>query len=186
MKQRMLLIIDPQVDFVTGALKVEGAGPAMHALAGYIGAHGHEYAACVITADWHPADHISFDANGGIWPPHCIAFSVGAAIYAPVYEAALRSCRSVRVLTKGLAAGHEEYSIFANRESSSALDVMIASQGIERIDLCGIAGDVCVSDTLLDGISRYGNNMFNVLVEFCPSIDGGKRLGELAEKINNH
>jgi nicotinamidase/pyrazinamidase len=32
----------------------------------------------VVTRDWHPGGHMSFDDRGGPWPPHCIAGTEGA------------------------------------------------------------------------------------------------------------
>lgn len=180
---RMLLIVDPQVDFVTGSLKVAGAEKAMDSLAAYMRRHGCDYAACVITADWHPATHISFAGNGGPWPRHCVAYSVGAAIYPPVYDAALSCCAESRVLLKGLDPKHEEYSIFSNAASALLLDEIIDTRDIGKIDVCGLAGDVCVCATLADGISRYGREMFHVLERFSPSIDGGAALNELIMKF---
>ncbi len=29
--------------------------------------------------DWHPPNHCSFKPYGGLWPPHCVAGSRGAA-----------------------------------------------------------------------------------------------------------
>ncbi|WP_239414073.1 MULTISPECIES: hypothetical protein [unclassified Bacteroides] len=63
------------------------------------------------------------------------------------------------------------------------LDNLIDGLHIDRIDLCGIAGDVCVLDTLKDGIKRYGTSIFHVLQEFCPSLDGGEVLGISIKKL---
>lgn len=68
----VLLIVDPQVDFVSGSLAVEGAPKAMKALAEYMAAHRKEIKSIVVTMDQHPADHCSFVAQGGQWPSHCV------------------------------------------------------------------------------------------------------------------
>ena len=180
--RKLLLIVDPQIDFINGTLPGKGARPAMDNLAKYIECCGEDYEMCVITADWHPYNHLSFVENGGRWPSHCVAFSKGAAIYPPVYEAALRCCKSTKVLTKGLANNHEEYSIFANDVSTAILDVILKSQKIDIVDICGLSGDICVSDTLEDGIHKYGTYKFNVLTQFSPSLDGGERLNEIISK----
>ena len=41
--KKLLLIVDPQVDFITGTLPVGGAAEAMDALATYVKEHGDEY-----------------------------------------------------------------------------------------------------------------------------------------------
>lgn len=62
---RLLLIVDPQIDFINGSLPVPGAEAAMDALAAYVAAQDGQYAAKVVTCDFHPHDHCSFTANGG-------------------------------------------------------------------------------------------------------------------------
>ena len=42
--KKMLLVVDPQIDFISGSLPVKGAAEAMDALAAYVKAHGDEYA----------------------------------------------------------------------------------------------------------------------------------------------
>lgn len=181
---RLLLIVDPQIDFITGSLSVPGAEQAMDALAGYIQEHGSEYAVCIITADWHPATHMSFNENGGIWPKHCVRFSQGAAIWPKVYDAALNNIAPTDVLVKGNDEATEEYSIFCNPKNTHIISDIIVSNGIKAIDVCGIAGDVCVSNTLEDGIREFGADMFRVLTPFCPSLDGGTHLQSLIKKYN--
>lgn len=70
--KRMLLIVDPQVDFVTGTLPVPHASEAMEKLAAYIAEENGKYDWLVVTEDWHPSRHCSFKENGGEWPVHCL------------------------------------------------------------------------------------------------------------------
>ena len=53
-----------------------------------------------------------------------------------------------------------------------------------EVDVCGLAGDVCVRATLSDGIAAFPEMKFRVLTRFSPSIDGGKAL-EKFMKDNN-
>lgn len=174
--RQLLLIVDPQVDFITGSLPVPGAESAMNRLAEYITGNNGLYAHKIITADRHPYNHVSFMENGGRWPRHCMHDTVGAAIWQPVFDAVYQTEGDVSILYKGQKSDTEEYSIFKNMESAKAIDRLIKEYGIEQIDLCGLAGDVCVSDTLNDGIKLYGNRFFNVLTEFSPSIFDGKSI----------
>lgn len=66
----MLLIVDPQIDFITGSLPVPGAEDAMNALALYLQEYGHLYGHIFITCDRHHLSHSSFKEYGGKWPPH--------------------------------------------------------------------------------------------------------------------
>lgn len=146
---RMLLIVDPQIDFINGSLPVKGAEKAMDDLAGYVAAHGHEYARIVITCDRHPADHCSFLENGGNWPAHCVGSSIGSCIWPKLTQALIPLSERVLILYKGENPAREEYSIFqATEEALKLHDIFKGS--ISEVDICGLAGDVCVADTLKD------------------------------------
>lgn len=167
---RLLLIVDPQVDFICGALPVPGAEAAMNRLAAYIRENDGKYAHKIITADRHPYDHCSFAACGGPWPRHCVGDTVGAAIWQAVFDALHQTEGEVTVLHKGQNPCVEEYSIFKNREGADAIGRLIEELRIGEIDICGLAGDVCVADTLKDGMAIYGRRMFHLLAEFSPKI----------------
>ena len=50
----MLIVVDPQIDFISGSLPVPGAAEAMNQLADYVKANGDDYALMVVTNDLHP------------------------------------------------------------------------------------------------------------------------------------
>ena len=102
--------------------------------------------------------------------------TVGAAIYPALVAPLNESSGLLKVLRKGVYEDREEYSIFKNHASANTLKQLITALEISQIDLCGLAGDVCVLDTLKDGIEQYGKKLFRVLTEFSPSLDGGKSL----------
>lgn len=176
------MIVDPQVDFINGSLPVPGAAEAMDKLAKYISGHNGDYLCKVVTTDWHPYFHCSFDVNGGQWPVHCVQNSVGAAIWPSLIAPLNITSGSFEVLRKGTDKDTEEYSVFKNDISCARLKEIIETYGIEKIDICGIAGDICVLNTLKDGTEIYGAGMFDVLEELSPSLDGGNALNEF---INN-
>lgn len=180
--KRLLLIIDPQIDFINGSLPVPGAVEAMDSLAEYIKANASRYEAIAITADCHPADHQSFQPQGGEWPVHCVRFSVGGAIWPAVYEAALASGCKVDVFPKGDRADVEEYSVFQNPSSRSELIHLVNKLDITDIAICGLAGDVCVLSSLRDALDLFPTLTFHVLTAFSPSLDGGAKLGVFMEQ----
>lgn len=164
--ERMLLIVDPQIDFINGSLPVPGAEEAMNALARYVEDHGDEYRYIFITCDNHPLNHLSFKESGGKWPTHCVMSSVGAAIWPPLMEALLRRPKQVEILYKGDNNLEEEYSIFRNENGSRRLYVTLMVDQIKEVDICGLAGDVCVAQTLEDGQRLYPHIHFHILKEF--------------------
>lgn len=174
--KRMLMIVDPQVDFINGSLPVPGAEDAMDRLAEYIRSVDGLYTHKIVTADRHPYDHCSFEDCGGMWPRHCVHDTVGAAVWQPLFAPLYTTQGGVIFVYKGQNSSHEEYSIFKNPESRTKIEMMVELGDIDVIDLCGLSGDICVLDTLRDGIELFGRDRFNVLTEYSPSLDGGKKL----------
>ena len=177
---KLLLIVDPQIDFITGTLPVPDAEAAMNALAKYIGENGSGYDLICVTCDRHPLRHISFTNYGGQWPPHCIESSVGAAIWPPVMKALEKQSSPVHFLYKGEKQDKDEYSIFQSDKGAAEMKKYILHSEISCIDICGLAGDVCVANTLRDAIRLYPSLRFCVLERFTASLDGGSTLETLA------
>ena len=181
--RKMLIVVDPQIDFISGSLPVPGAAEAMNQLADYVKANGDDYALMVVTNDWHPYDHCSFAPNGGPWPVHCVQNSEGAATYWPLLEALYQSETETLFLQKGDLRHREEYSIVQNTGAreffENTLDNSLLADAdcqYQYVDVCGIAGDVCVLNTLRDLLPIVGADRLRVLTRFAPSLDGGKAL----------
>ena len=67
-----LIVVDVQNDFLPGgALAVPDGDAVIAVLNQWIAAFETAGLPVFFTRDWHPADHCSFRARGGPWPPHC-------------------------------------------------------------------------------------------------------------------
>lgn len=180
---KLLLIVDPQVDFITGSLPVGGAAEAMDALADYVKEHGDEYVVKIVTSDWHPYHHSSFADEGGQWPRHCVQHSAGASIWESLLVALNESRGGFTLLYKGDSVEKEEYSIMQNERSAANLYKLIKLLKIDQIDVCGLAGDICVLNTAKDLKEIIGNANLNILEDYSPSLDGGNALRSFVESI---
>ena len=176
---RLLLIVDPQIDFINGTLPVPGAVQSMDALASYVEKHGRDYSLICVTCDRHPLRHVSFHTFGGRWPSHCLESSVGAAVWPPLMNALEKHSDSVLFLYKGESIDKDEYSIFQSSKGAAEMDSNIKVFGIEEIDICGLAGDVCVANTLRDALRLYPDIRFRILTHYTASLDGGTLLASL-------
>lgn len=181
--KKMLLIVDPQVDFITGTLPVPSAAEAMDALAEYVRAHGEDYSVKVVTSDWHPYHHSSFVPEGGQWPRHCVQHSAGAALWQSLLVALNETIDGFQMLYKGDTINREEYSILQNKRSARLLLELLVDHHIDQIDVCGLAGDVCVLNTCKDLKAMIGERQLHVLSELAPSLDGGKALNEFVKTL---
>src|SRR3954451_12025582 len=75
-----LVIVDFQNDFTPGGALAVPDGDRVAARLNELAASG-AYDLVVATRDWHPPDHGSFSARGGIWPEHCVAGTPGAELH---------------------------------------------------------------------------------------------------------
>jgi nicotinamidase/pyrazinamidase len=98
----------------------------------------------VATRDWHPADHGSFEEQGGPWPPHCVQGTPGAELHD-----ALDRSRVDVVVDKGQDQETEGYSGFQATE----LERLLRDHDVDRVTLVGLATDVCVRHTALDALN---------------------------------
>lgn len=141
-----LVIVDLQSDFLPGgSLAVPNGDAVIPVLNAAIAVFEQRGLPIFATRDWHPTDHCSFLAQGGPWPPHCIANTAGAA-FAP----ALRLPLAATIVSKATTADKDAYSGFADTE----LDLLLRAAGVRRTVVGGLATDYCVLNTVRDALAR--------------------------------
>ena len=147
--KKMLLIIDPQYDFIEGGnLGVKGGTHALDVVNDHLLKHGEEYTFIALTSDWHPYNHCSFNGYGGIWNRHCVAHTQGASIYQPLLESLWTLKLPHGIFCKGMKQDTWEYSVMDNDISSEQLISIIEKNEIDEIVVCGLALDYCVVDSI--------------------------------------
>lgn len=140
-----LFVIDMQNDFLPGgALAVEGADKIIPAINNYIKIFENENLPIFFTRDYHPKNHLSFKENGGVWPPHCVQGTEGAAF--PKELAMPNDNRFI--ISKGTSEDFDAYSAF----QGTILHSLLQERGIKRVFLCGVATDFCVKHTALGAL----------------------------------
>lgn len=139
-----LIAVDVQRDFLPdGSLAVPDGHEVVPVLNDYISLFRQEGLPVVATRDWHPRDHCSFDAQGGLWPPHCVQDSDGAA-----FADDLELPEDVIVISKGTSKDSDAYSGFDGTD----LEAYLRQRGVERLFIGGLATDYCVLATVTDGL----------------------------------
>ena len=184
--ERMLIIVDPQIDFTTGSLATAKGPEAMDRLAAAINNGALDnYTWVIVTQDAHPTDHCSFVENGGVFPPHCVQETEGMNVY-PSLEKALVDSRfgNYHFMTKGDLADKEEFSIFQNARSSEKLTYIIKEEiKFEGIDVCGIATDYCVYETVKDLMNIYPAKQIRVVTNCIAAVDDNDtKLADLMQE----
>ncbi len=152
----------------------------------------------VATRDWHPSDHVSFDASSQppdnkafessttiwnpqnpsesvtipIWPVHCVQGTPGAQIIPEIDVSKIN-----RIIDKGRDSRVEMFSAFAdafgNKSEAASFDLAayLKENGISKVFVVGLAGDYCVRCTAIDA-RKEGFDVY-VVEEAVKSIDTG-------------
>ena len=177
MDRTALVIVDLQIDFCPGgALPVLGGDLIVPVVNQLLGRFSKSDSPIFATRDWHPANHISFVPQGGIWPPHCVQETEGAR-----FHPGLELPASTTIISKASQVDKDAYSGFEGTDLTRQLREL----SVENIVICGLATDYCVKATALDGLAAgfavevMAAGIRGVEVE---AGDSDKAIAEMAEK----
>ena len=139
-----LLIADIQKDFLPGgALPVPKGDEIIPVLNEYAKIFSKAKAKIIASKDWHPSNHMSFTAQGGRWPPHCVQETEGAN-----FHPNLKLPKGTETISKATDPAKEAYSVFDGTNLAEALK----SQGATRVFVGGLATDYCIVNTVRDAL----------------------------------
>ena len=139
-----LMVVDVQVDFCPGgALPIPDGDRVVPVLNSWIEAARKRGLPIYFSRDWHPARHMSFQDQGGLWPPHCLQDSPGARLHPDLIVPA-----GAVLVTKGVRFDKDQNSAF----DDTGLGAQLRRDGVRRLWVGGLALDVCVRATVLDAL----------------------------------
>lgn len=155
--QELLVVIDYQNDFVTGALKNDAAAALEAGIAARVAAHLERGGRVLFTRDTHDAAYPETREGKFLPVPHCIKGSEGWALYGALaqYEEGVRD--GVAIINKptfGCAALPAE--------------VMALCGGApDKIEICGVVTDICVISNAILLHSAFLNSRIVILKNLC-------------------
>ncbi len=155
-----LLVIDMQNCFVPGGSLAVKEGDQIVPLINQL---AKTFKNVVLTQDWHTPDHVSFASQHAgkkpfeaiklhygtqvLWPDHCVQGTEGAAIVNGIDIPHAQA-----IIRKGYNRNVDSYSAFleADRKTETGLAGYLKNRTINRVFVCGLATDYCVSWSALD------------------------------------
>src|SRR5688572_19814541 len=132
-----ILLVDPQYDFFPGgALAVAGGDEIVAPINELLRKHAE--APVFASRDWHPPETRHFKARGGIWPPHCVQGTRGAAFHAGL------QMEKARVFDKGMHPEDDAgYSAFEAVREQDGRRVTLLEElrryGVDELIVAGLA-----------------------------------------------
>jgi len=154
LQESALILVDIQNDFCPGGALAVNEGDRIVPIVNRLISR---FPLVISTQDWHPANHISFEAQGGSWPAHCVQGTAGAELHPD-----LKTDTVALYFRKASSPDKDDYSEFAGKdEQGRSLDEVLKDYGVKTIYIVGLATDYCVLETVLDGL-KYGYEVYAV------------------------
>jgi nicotinamidase/pyrazinamidase len=170
-----LLLVDVQNDFLPGgSLPVPSGDEIIPVLNRYLALFRAHDLPIFATRDWHPPNHCSFLQNGGPWPPHCIAETLGAA-----FPGSLELPPHAYIISKATSPGKDAYSGFDDTQ----LDALLRSLGIHRLLVGGLATEYCVLNTVRDALKCHYSTFILKDAVRAINVSGGLEALEEMERL---
>jgi nicotinamidase/pyrazinamidase len=188
-----LIVVDIQNDFCPkGALAVTGGDEII----ARVNAMMEDFAAVVLTQDWHPKGHSSFASQHmgatafsqiempygpqTLWPDHCLQGTEGAAFHPD-----LRTEPAQLIIRKGFRKAIDSYSAFFENDhhTGTGLDGFLSARGLTSLTFVGLATDYCVAFSALDA-ARLGFAS-KVLMGACRAIDLNQSLAAATAQMTD-
>jgi nicotinamidase/pyrazinamidase len=174
-----LLVIDVQNDFCPGgALAIKDGDAVVPIINRIAGTFRH----VILTQDWHPRRHGSFASRHPgrqpfetitvaygpqvLWPDHCVQGTSGA-----MFHEDLSLPQAELILRKGFRSEVDSYSAFVENDhkTQTGLSSYLRERGLNRLFLAGLAYDICVLYSALDG--KQASFDCSVIADACRSVD---------------
>lgn len=147
-----LIVVDVQNDFAhpEGALYVSGGEDVVPVINEEISQALDAGAVVIYTQDWHPPETPHFQAQGGLWPAHCVQDTGGAELAPDLHVAG-------QVVRKGSGAedGYSGFTVedrVTGERRPTKLEEVLRARRIESVVIVGLATDYCVQETVLDAL----------------------------------
>lgn len=157
MTNSALVVVDMLYDFIDGSLACLNAENAVKETVRFIESRAEngegdsseilDMFPVLFIRDHHPADHSSFQSEGGIWPAHCVAGTHGGEIHDDLKPYAVEEL----TFDKGCDKACEQYSGFEGMNNAGqSLGEILGLLDTEEVFVAGIATEYCVRNTCED------------------------------------
>ena len=172
---KVLIVVDMQNDFITGALGTPEAQAIVPLVAETIEQMANENTVCIFTKDTHTKDYMNTQEGKNLPVPHCIKGTIGHAINDEVFGAYLMHVTGTDSFTRiyDILPIYEteriEKPTFGSIELQNLLYAIDDVIPIEEITLMGIDTSICVLSNAILCKATLPEVPINVVADCCSS-----------------
>lgn len=155
---KLLIVVDMQNDFITGALGTKEAEAIVDNVAKYM----REFPGDVIlTQDTHYSDYLKTQEGKKLPIPHCIAGTAGRDLHYNIIAA-------VREKQESAIVGTVSKNTFGSIDLPEKIKISeYGDHMYDEIYLCGLCTDICVVSNAIILKAYYPNRKIAVLKDLC-------------------
>ena len=164
--KKLLIVVDMQNDFITGALGSAEAQAIAERTAAHIRACKAEGYTMIATLDTHGEDYMATPEGAKLPVPHCIKGTEGWQLN-PAVAAALGDCLLVEKPTFG-----------STRLPHITADIIAGDPDV-TIELLGVCTDICVASNALLLKAYFPGATMQVKADCCAGVTPAKHLAAL-------
>ena len=167
LKRKVLIVVDMQNDFTTGALKNDVATACAEKIADFINRWP---GIIVCTMDTHDEDYMNTMEGKYLPVPHCIYETEGWKLH-PAIEKALKERHDMKMgIHDDLVLYKRQFGMKPNAYDFT-LGELVAMGRVESFTLCGTCTDICVVSNALMLKALYPNIEVNIRADVCAAVD---------------
>lgn len=164
--KKLLIVVDMQNDFITGALGTREAEAIVARTASHIRARKDEGYTLIATLDTHGEDYLSTPEGAKLPVAHCIRGTEGWQLH-PAVADALGDCLRV------------EKPTFGSVELPRIVADITAGDPDVTIELLGVCTDICVASNALLLKANFPGAVMQVKADCCAGVTPAKHLAAL-------
>lgn len=161
-KRKVLVIVDMQEDFITGALGSPEAQAVVPRIVKKLQKNGKDYAAILLTKDAHNKNYDKTLEGQKLPVPHCIEGTDGYRVVSEIYEEVNKLRKS------GVVVKNFKKRTFA---SDKLVEYLVAMSLISKkefeVELVGVCTDICVVSNALTIRAALPNTIISVDPKCC-------------------
>lgn len=161
--KRILVVIDMQNDFITGALPADGGVEIVPRIVEKIAKEN--YNKIIYTKDIHFSNEYKNTLEGKNIPEHCIADTEGQELNSNI--ACALALKEFKKETKTFEVTKETFGSYSKLPNYLATDYDFDDNNVVEIELCGVCTDICVISNALILRSVYPNTKIVVDSSCC-------------------